>query len=62
MSTTTKNLTATDSNPSRKRARSQINNKLAVLNETEPPAKKVRLNLAEINAKKSTLQLSSCIY
>ena len=61
-STTTTNSTATDSNHNRKRARTQVDNKLNVMNETEPPAKKVRPNLPENNAKKSTQKLSSCIY
>ena len=62
MSTTTTNSTTTDSNHNRKRARTQDDNKLNVLNETEPPAKKLRPNLRENNAKKSTQELSSRIY
>ena len=62
ISTTTTNSTATDSNLNRKRVRSEINSKLDVMHETELPAKEVRLNLAGINAKKSTPELTSCVH
>ena len=62
MSTTTINSKATDSNHDRKIVRSQINNKLDAMNETEPSAKKVRFNLTKINAMKSRPQLSSYMH